>query len=45
MPCHPSQFLKEIPEEFMERADEKAKAPVAAEAGRNLFAALRESIG
>ena len=45
MPCHPSPFLKEVPEEFMEHADEKAKAPVTAESGRNLFAAMRESIG
>jgi len=45
MPCHPSGFLKEIPEEFIERADEKAHVPVAAETGKNLFAAMRESIG
>jgi superfamily I DNA/RNA helicase len=45
MPCHPSGFLKEIPEEFIERADEKAKAPVAAETGKDLFAAMRESLG
>jgi superfamily I DNA/RNA helicase len=45
MPCHPSGFLKEIPEEFIERADEKAKTPVAAETGKNLFAAMRESLG
>ncbi len=45
MPCHPSGFLKEIPEEFVEQANEKAKAPVAVETGRNMFAALRESLG
>jgi DNA helicase II / ATP-dependent DNA helicase PcrA len=45
MPCHPSGFLKEIPEEFIERAEEKARAPVAAATGKNLFAAMRESIG
>jgi superfamily I DNA/RNA helicase len=45
LPCHPSGFLKEIPEEFMERADEKAKAPVATETGKSLFAAMRESVG
>ena len=44
MPCHPSGFLKEIPEEFIEHADEKAKAPVARETGKNLFAAMRESL-
>jgi DNA helicase-2/ATP-dependent DNA helicase PcrA len=45
LPCHPSGFLKEIPEEFIERGDEKAKAPVAAEQGKSIFAALRESLG
>ncbi|HLX72002.1 MAG TPA: UvrD-helicase domain-containing protein, partial [Verrucomicrobiae bacterium] len=28
MPCHPSQFLKELPEELIEHADERAKTPV-----------------
>jgi DNA helicase II / ATP-dependent DNA helicase PcrA len=45
MPCHPSGFLKEIPEEFIERGDEKAKAPVAPETGKGMFAAMREAIG
>jgi len=45
MPCHPSGFLKEIPEEFIERADEKAKAPVAVATGKSMFAAMREAIG
>jgi superfamily I DNA/RNA helicase len=45
MPCHPSGFLKEVPEEFIEYADAKAKEPVAREAGKNLFAAMRESLG
>jgi DNA helicase-2/ATP-dependent DNA helicase PcrA len=45
MPCHPSGFLQEIPEEFIERGDEKAKAPVAAAQGKSMFAALRESLG
>ncbi len=45
MPCHPSGFLQEIPEEFIERGDEKAKAPVAAAEGKSIFAALRESLG
>ena len=45
LPCHPSGFLKEIPEEFIERADEKALAPVAPATGKDLFAAMRESIG
>jgi DNA helicase-2/ATP-dependent DNA helicase PcrA len=45
LPCHPSGFLQEIPEEFIERGDEKAKAPVAAAQGKSMFAALRESLG
>ena len=45
MPCHPSGFLREVPEEFIEHADAKAKEPVAREAGKNLFAAMRESLG
>jgi superfamily I DNA/RNA helicase len=45
LPCHPSGFLQEIPEDFIERGDEKAKAPVAAAEGKSIFAALRESLG
>jgi superfamily I DNA/RNA helicase len=45
MPCHPSPFLKEIPEALLEHAHEKAKQPVAVESGRNYFSALRESLG
>jgi DNA helicase II / ATP-dependent DNA helicase PcrA len=45
LPCHPSGFLKEIPEEFIERAEERAKAPVARESGRSMFAAMRDAIG
>jgi len=45
MPCHPSGFLKEIPEEFLERGEEKAKAPVTLESGKNMFAAMREALG
>jgi superfamily I DNA/RNA helicase len=45
MPCHPSSFLNEIPEEFVEHAGEKANAPVAVEGGKSLFAAVREAIG
>jgi DNA helicase-2/ATP-dependent DNA helicase PcrA len=45
MPCHPSQFLKELPEELVEHADEKAKTPVAAESGKDMFAAMRDSLG
>ena len=45
MPCHPSQFLKELPEELVEHADEKAKTPVAAESGKSMFAAMRDALG
>jgi len=40
-PCHPSQFLREIPPEFLESADEQGKKPVAVSAGKNFFAAMR----
>ena len=45
MPCHPSPFLKEVPEDFIERAEERAKAPVTPAAGKSMFAAMRESLG
>ncbi|MBI3853311.1 MAG: UvrD-helicase domain-containing protein [Verrucomicrobia bacterium] len=41
MPCHPSPFLKELPPELVEMADEKAKQPVTVDSGKNLFAAMR----
>jgi DNA helicase-2/ATP-dependent DNA helicase PcrA len=40
-PCHPSPFLREIPPEFLESADEQGKEPVSVEAGKNFFAAMR----
>jgi len=43
MPCHPSPFLKELPPELVEHADEKAKQPVPVAAGSRLFAAIREA--
>jgi superfamily I DNA/RNA helicase len=45
MPCHPSPFLKELPAELVEHADEKARQPVAAEAGKDMFSAMRNSLG
>ncbi|HKI69315.1 MAG TPA: UvrD-helicase domain-containing protein [Verrucomicrobiae bacterium] len=45
MPCHPSPFLKELPPDVVEHADEKAKQPVATESGKSLFAAMREALG
>jgi superfamily I DNA/RNA helicase len=44
-PCHPSPFLREIPPELLESADEKGKAPVSSEAAKNYFAALRAAVG
>jgi superfamily I DNA/RNA helicase len=41
LPCHPSPFLKELPEDLLEHGDEKAKTPVTVETGKNLFAAMR----
>jgi superfamily I DNA/RNA helicase len=41
VPGHPSQFLKELPAELLEHADEKAKTPVSAQAGKQMFSALR----
>ncbi|MEO5802408.1 MAG: UvrD-helicase domain-containing protein [Verrucomicrobiota bacterium] len=45
MPCHPSPFLKELPEELVEHADEKSKTPVTIDAGKNFFAAMRAAAG
>jgi superfamily I DNA/RNA helicase len=44
MPCHPSQFLNELPPELVEHADEKAKQPVAPESGKGRFDMLRASL-
>ena len=45
MPCHPSPFLKELPEELVEHADSKSKTPVSQESGKNLFAAMKLAAG
>jgi superfamily I DNA/RNA helicase len=44
LPCQPSPFLKELPEELVEHSDSKSKTPVAPESGKNLFAAMRAAI-
>jgi len=41
LPCHPSSFLKELPEDLVEHADEKAKQPVTVDSGKSKFDALR----
>jgi superfamily I DNA/RNA helicase len=44
MPCHPSPFLKEIPAELVEHADEKGKQPVPAASGKSLFDMMRAAV-
>ena len=44
LPCHPSQFLKELPEELVEHSDSKSKTPVKQESGKGLFAAMRQAV-
>jgi superfamily I DNA/RNA helicase len=43
LPCHPSRFLKELPEELVEHAEEKK--PVSQMVGKSLFDAMREAVG
>jgi superfamily I DNA/RNA helicase len=43
MPCHPSQFLKELPPDLIESA--AAKAPVQATQGKSYFASMRAALG
>src|SRR5204862_6858149 len=45
VPCHPSRFLKELPPELVEHADEKAKVPVASDGGKDFFDAMRAAVG
>jgi superfamily I DNA/RNA helicase len=44
MPCHPSGFLKELPEELVEHGDEKAKQPVTVDSGKSRFDAMRSAL-
>jgi DNA helicase II / ATP-dependent DNA helicase PcrA len=44
VPCHPSPFLKDLPPELVEDADEKAKQPVAPQSGKVRFDQLRASL-
>jgi superfamily I DNA/RNA helicase len=43
-PCHPSPFLKELPGELVEHANEK-RQPVAPESGRVRFDTMRAAVG
>lgn len=45
LPSIPSPFLKELPEELVEHADEKSKHPVSVAAGKSLFDGIRAAIG
>ena len=45
MPCHPSPFLKELPQELVENASERSKQPIAATSGKSMFAAMRDAVG
>ncbi len=44
LPCHPSPFLKELPPELVEHANEKSKDPVTVESGKDMFAAMRAAL-
>jgi len=44
MPCHPSPFLRELPEELVENADEQSRKPVTREIGKSYFASMRSAI-
>ena len=45
MTCHPSPFLRELPEELVECSDAKSKTPVAQASGKDLFAAMHQTVG
>ncbi len=40
-PCHPSPFLKELPEDLVEDGDAKGKEPVKTESAKDMFATMR----
>ena len=44
IPCHPSPFLKEIPEELVVHGNEVGSEPVSDEEGRDFFASLKASL-
>jgi DNA helicase-2/ATP-dependent DNA helicase PcrA len=45
LPCHPSRFLRELPPELVEHAEEKDKKPVSESVGKSLFDVMREAAG
>ena len=42
--CHPSPFLKELPDELLEFADQKATQPVSVTTGKSFFDSLRSTL-
>lgn len=44
LPCHPSAFLRELPPELLDVEDASARKPVAAGAGKGLFASMRDLV-
>ena len=44
MPCHPSPFLKELPANLIEDAEEKGKQPVTQTNAKDMFAAMRAAL-
>ena len=44
IPCHPSPFLKEIPEELVVHGNEAASEPASDEEGLDFFASLKASL-
>lgn len=45
VPCHPSPFLKDLPPELVDNADELANQPVTPQSAKANFAVLRASLG
>jgi DNA helicase II / ATP-dependent DNA helicase PcrA len=45
VPCYPSPFLKELPEELIEADDGQARQPATIEKGKSFFDNLRASLG
>ncbi len=43
--CQPSSFLADLPLELVEHASEAAKRPVAPDAGKSMFSAMRAIVG
>ncbi len=44
MPCHPSRFLKELPEDLVERAEDRMSEPTEQDQGKSLFESMRASL-